>query len=124
MKHLLDVNALIAWRHARAPQYHTFHSWVAREGVRNMFTCAHAELGFIRVSMQVFNYSLADAQKALAEMKRQAGGFVKAAPSPVLPAWSATPKQTSDGYLFQLATAEGMKLATFDHGIPGAVLIH
>ncbi len=89
-----------------------------------MFTCAHAELGFIRVSMQVFNYSLADAQKALTEMKKQAGGFVKAAPSPVLPSWVVTPKQTTDAYLCQIASSEGLKLATFDRGIPGATLIH
>lgn len=124
MKHLLDVNALIAWRHTRAPQNGTFHSWVAREGAGNMFTCAHAELGFLRISMQVFNYTLADAQKALAEMKKQMGGFVKAAPSPVLPGWAATPKQTTDAYLCQIAALEGLKLATFDRGIPGAVLIH
>jgi predicted nucleic acid-binding protein len=123
MKYLLDVNALLAWWHARAPHHQSFHVWAARVGFEQLATCAQAELGFIRVSMQAFGYTLGDAQSALAEIKRVTGGFVAMAPSPVLPTWSATAARTSDGYLTQLAASAGLKLATFDNGIPGAVLI-
>lgn len=68
--------------------------------------------------MQVFGYSLRDAQTALAEMKRAAGGFVAAAPSPKLPMWSASAGKTSDAYLTQVAASVGLTLATFDNGIP------
>jgi hypothetical protein len=40
-----------------------------------------------------------------------------------LPAWVKTPKQTTDGHLMQLASANGAVLATLDKGIPGAYLI-
>jgi hypothetical protein len=40
-----------------------------------------------------------------------------------LPAWVKTPKQTTDGHLVQLASANGAVLATLDEGIPGAFLI-
>ena len=122
-KYLLDVNALLAWRHTRSPQHHAFHAWAKQAGFSELATCAHAELGFIRISMQVFDCSLADAQAALVEIKRVAGKFVATAPSPKLAAWAARPSLTSDAYLAQVATASGLSLATFDTGIPGATLI-
>lgn len=123
MKYLLDVNALLAWRHATAHGHAHFHAWAKAQGFRTLATCAHAELGFIRVSMHVFGLSLAEAQTALAEMKRQCGGFVPTAPAPKLPAWSATAARTSDAYLVQVAGHAGLTLATFDTGIPEAVRI-
>lgn len=123
MKYLLDVNALIAWRHHRAPAHARFHNWVAAHGARNCATCAHVELGFIRVSMQVFGDSLAEAQTALAAIRKQAGGYIAPAPSPRLAAWAKKPAHTSDAYLVQLAASAGLTLATFDASIPGATLI-
>lgn len=123
MKYLLDGNALIAWHHPSAADHARFHAWTRAQGFDQLATCAHTELGFLRVSMQAFRFSLADAQTALAAMKRVAGGFVEIAPSPKLPAWSAKPAQTSDAYLAQLAASAGLTLATFDAGIPGAAHI-
>lgn len=124
MKYLLDVNALIACEH-RGSQHHAgFHAWAKREGLDEMATCAHVELGFVRVSMQAFGYSLTQAQDALCAMKGKLGGFVALAPSPRLAAWSTTAARTNDAYLVQLANAEGLRLATFDAGIPGAEKIH
>ena len=123
MKYLLDVNALLAWRHATAHGHAQFHAWAKAQGFRTLVTCAQAELGFIRVSMQVFGLSLIDAQAALADLKRQCGGFVEVAPSPKLAAWSATAARTSDAYLMQVAVQAGLALATLDTGIPGAIRI-
>lgn len=125
MSYLLDVNALLAWRHARAPHHEKFHAWATHTGPKDLHTCAHAELGFIRVSMQVFGYTLPQAQDALESIKNQVGGFVESAPSPRLPTWANTAARTSDAYLVQVAQANGMKLATFDAGIhdPTAELI-
>lgn len=123
MRHLLDVNALVAWWHANAQGHAAFHGWAKAQGYRNLATCAHAELGFIRVSMQVFHLSLAEAQAALVTIKRQAGGFVAQAHSPDLPPWSVQARQTSDAFLMQVAASAGLSLATFDADIPGASLI-
>lgn len=123
MKYLLDVNALIAWRHATAHGHAAFHAWAKAEGFAAMSTCAHTELGFLRVSMQVFRLTLTEAQAALADMKKTAGGFVAAAPSPRLAPWATMAAKTSDAYLVQLAASAGLLLATFDAAIPGARLI-
>jgi predicted nucleic acid-binding protein len=122
MTYLLDVNALLAWRHARAPHHQTFHAWAARVQRKNLRTCALAELGFIRVSMQVFGYTLAQAQDALRDIERELGGYVESAPSPRLPAWATTAARTSDAYLAQVAAANGVRLATFDAALKDVVV--
>lgn len=123
MKYLLDVNAMLAWRHASANGHASFHAWAAAEGFDALATCAHVELGFLRISMQIFQLNLAEAQAALAEMKQHVGGFIPAAPSPRLDAWASRAARTSDAYLLQMAAANGLRLATLDASIPGAVQI-
>ena len=123
MKYLLDVNALLAWRHPAAQSHDVFHAWALRAGLDELATCAHSELGFLRISLQAFGYSKAEAEQALAAIKQDAGGFVGTAPSPRLAAWATSAALTSDAYLAQVAASAGLKLATFDRGIPGAELI-
>ncbi len=118
MSYLLDVNALIAWAHVNSASHATFHRWAHARGLKALVTCAHTELGFIRVSMQAFGHTREMAETALAEMKRHTGGFVATAPSPKLPVWAKTAAQTSDAYLAQLASSAGLTLATLDLGIP------
>ncbi|MEO0055337.1 MAG: hypothetical protein RLZZ50_1284 [Verrucomicrobiota bacterium] len=122
MRYLLDVNALIAAHHADSPLHAQFHQWAKTVSSADMATCAMVELGFLRVSMQVFRYTADQAVGALAATKEQMG-FVPTAPSPVLPAWANTGAKTTDAYLQQVAESAGLKLATFDRGIPGAVKI-
>ena len=117
MKYLLDTNALLAWEHVNSPHHAAFHAWATKTASANWWTCAHTELGFLRVSMQVFSYSLPQAHDALAILKQHAKGFVERAPSPRLAAWASTAGRTSDAYLTQIAHENGMKLATFDSGI-------
>lgn len=122
MKYLLDVNALLAWEHGNSPQHGSFHAWAKVVGGENLWTCALSELGFLRVSMQVFGYSLHQASGALAVLKQNAGGFIEVAPTPRLPGWASSAARTSDGYLTQIARENKMQLATFDAGIKdGAV---
>ena len=123
MKYLLDVNALIGWHHADSQQHQPFHTWADSVGRGNLHSCAHTELGFIRVSMQVFAYTLDQAQAALAATKAECGGFVAAAPSPHLAAWATSGSRTTDAYLAQLAAKHGLTLATFDRRIPASALI-
>ncbi len=123
MKHLLDVNALLAWEHRNSPHHAEFHRWSKRVGAASLWTCALAELGFLRVSMQVFGYTLPVATAALSSLKLHCGGYVEAAPSPRLAAWASTAARTSDAYLLQLAQANGMVLATCDAGIRDAAVV-
>jgi predicted nucleic acid-binding protein len=118
--YLLDVNSLVAWHHAGSPHHARFHAWAAGVGAANLRTCALSELGFLRVSMQVFGYTLSQATAELARMRKETGGFIEHAPTPRLPSWTKTASRTSDGYLVQLATAHGMRLATLDAGIKDA----
>ena len=122
MSYLLDLNALLAWEHGNSPHHAVFHAWARRVGRSNLWTCAHTELGFVRVSMQVFGYSLTQATEALAELKQHAGGFTEVAPSPRLPAWASSAANTSDAYLTQVARANKLRLATHDAGIKDGVV--
>lgn len=117
MKYLLDINALLAWEHPNSPHHAGFHAWAARTPKAAFWTCAHTELGFLRVSMQVFGYSLQQAADALAAIRHHAEGYILAAPAPRLPTWASTAAKTSDAYLVQIARENGMRLATFDRGI-------
>ena len=67
-----------------SPHHARFHAWAADIGRTNLRTCALTELGFIRVSMQVFGYTRQQAAAELSEMKKGIG-FVEHAPSPKLP---------------------------------------
>lgn len=122
MKYLLDVNALMAWSHPGSHGHAQFHAWAKAEGYGELATCAITELGFLRVTMQRFGCSLSDAEKLLEAMRQRAGGFV-ACPPPKLPTWANTHGKTTDAYLIQIAAEAGLKLATFDAGITGAVQI-
>jgi predicted nucleic acid-binding protein len=124
VSHLLDANALLAWHHAGSPHHAAFHAWVKRVGGASLRTCSLTELAFIRVSMQAFGYTLAQAQLALAAIKAQAGGFITTAPSPLLAPWASTPHKTTDAWLCQLATTHGLRLATFDSGIKDPAALH
>ena len=121
MNYLLDVNALLAWEHTGSPHHSDFHAWVQIDRQRKLWTCAHSELGFLRVSMQVFGYSLSQATDALSLLKKHSDGFVDVAPSPRLPVWASSAAKTSDAYLTQIANENGMRLATFDSGIKDTV---
>lgn len=125
MTYLLDVNVLLAWEHRSSSHHTAFHAWAEGVGRENLWTCALTELGFLRVSMQVFGYTLSQATQALVALKKHAGGFIETAPPPRLPDWASTAARTSDAYLVQVARENKMCLATFDSAIkdPAAILI-
>lgn len=123
MKYLLDVNALLACEHRGSPHHRLFHEWARREGLTQLAACGLVELGFIRLSMQVFGYSLVQAQAAVAAIRPRLGGFIEMAPIPNLAVWAVTPAQTTDAYLVQIAGRHGLQLATFDRKITGACQI-
>jgi hypothetical protein len=129
MRYLLDVNALVAL----GVNHHEFHgrvaAWVRAQEFPSLATCSITELGFVRVLAQapVYGFTVAQARTLLLRLKRAKAGPLTFIPDghdiSHLPAWVKTPKQTTDGHLVQLASANGAVLATLDERIPGAYLI-
>jgi hypothetical protein len=129
MTYLLDVNVLVALGFA----HHEFHDRVARWLKAQQFpplaTCSITELGFVRVLVQAPAYGLTIAQARSLLLR------IKQANSPKftfiadnhdishLPTWVKTAKQTTDGHLAELATANQAVLATLDAKIADAYLI-
>ena len=116
MRHLLDVNALIAllWpthvHHGRAVTWATG---------KKIAVCPITELGFVRVSTSPgFGATMADARKALADfIKDVAPDFIPADVRALDGVAATNSKVTTDFYLVNLAATHGLKLATFDDSI-------
>lgn len=132
MKYLLDVNALVALGLLQ----HEFHLQVARwvrsltpGGVPELATCSITELGFVRVLSQApqYGFNISQARTLLLRIKSASVlNFTLIADNhgvAELPVWVKTAKQTTDGHLLQLATANGAVLATLDRKIRGAFVI-
>jgi toxin-antitoxin system PIN domain toxin len=127
MRHLLDVNVLVALAHGAHPGHARAEAWlVSLPASAQLSTCSITEIGFVRVSLQTkLCASVAEAQALLAAMLT-AGRFTRLADSlgaDTLPAYVKTAKETTDGHLFALAKHHAAKFATMDDGIPGAELI-
>jgi predicted nucleic acid-binding protein len=129
MRHLLDVNTLIAYGFRR----HDFHdqvgSWIrSRKGDR-FLTCSITELGFVRVlgNVRTYGMDIVRARELLLDLKTRSALPLEFIPDAndlaSLPAWVKTPTQVTDGHLVQLAKSNGAVLATLDKRIPGAFLI-
>jgi uncharacterized protein len=132
MKHLLDVNALVALGFLQHEFHERVATWVrirASKGVLELATCSITELGFVRVLAQApqYGFTIAHARNLLLRLKT--GNSLKFTfitddqDVSHLPAWVKTAKQTTDGHLVQLAKAKGAILATLDRSLPGAFLI-
>jgi predicted nucleic acid-binding protein len=129
MRYLLDVNALVAL----GIFHHGFHdrvnAWITSQEGAHWLTCSITELGFVRVSAQTpdYGFTVQQARTLLLSLKTNSKLAFTLLPDgndiSSLPAWVKTPKQTTDGHLVQLASANGAVLATLDAGIPGAYLI-
>jgi len=129
MRYLLDVNALVAL----GIFHHGFHGrvngWITSQEGAQWLTCSITELGFVRVIAQTpdYGFTVRQARTLLLGLKMntrlQLTFLTDGNDISSLPIWVKTPKQTTDGHLLQLASANGAVLATLDEGIPGAFLI-
>ncbi len=132
MKHLLDINVLLAFRYRIQANHPRAVRWV--QHVRSIWTnkhpfatCSIVELGFIRIasSQATLAGTLAVARQDLQRLKASLDlEFVEDdLDGNQLPNWVTKSKQTTDGHLLELASRHTMRLATLDSGIPGALLI-
>jgi predicted nucleic acid-binding protein len=125
MKYLLDVNALLALHHTNHPDHEAMHEWLAGHTPAQRFSCAICDLGFIRISMAGYNYTLDVAARELANIRKlNVPGYIDTTPPPRLARWVLSHKHTTDAYLCQLAAANGMKLATLDTAIKDPAAFH
>ena len=125
MKYLLDVNVLVAMHHTNHPEHGILHAWLTGQTPTQFSSCAICDLGFIRVSMNVYNFTREVAERELANMRKlNVPGYIDTTPPPRLARWVLSHKHTTDAYLCQLAAANGMKLATFDTSIKDPAAFH
>ena len=116
MKHLLDVNVLLAAIWAGHPQHAKAFAWLAGKSI---VLCPLSELGFLRVSAnkKAINAPMEKARQLLERFV--ADRKVERIPDD-LPALESHPKkaeEVTDLYLASLADKHGARLATLDQSI-------
>jgi hypothetical protein len=125
MKHLLDVNLLIA----SIVQTHSLHvrarKWLSG---RQIVLCPIVELGFLRISTTQKSAIGLTMERARDVLERFASERKAERIPDDLPALESRPRtcdEVTDCYLATLATKHGLKLATFDAQLnhPAAELI-
>lgn len=116
MKHLLDVNVLLAaiWK----PHPHNNAAFVWLKG-KSIALCPIVELGFLRISTnkKALNVPMKEARAALEQFASERGAERIADDLPALESKAEKSEQVTDNYLAALAARHGFKLATFDEEV-------
>jgi toxin-antitoxin system PIN domain toxin len=132
MPHLLDVNILVAWGWQDHVDHHRVVQWIAKRKMvqgAKLVTSPIPEMGFVRVSVQrcLGRIPVQQATDVLRGMLKSLGAAHQFLPDDLeataWPAWCRSAARTTDAHLLLLAQRHGLKLATLDAGIPGAVII-
>jgi toxin-antitoxin system PIN domain toxin len=130
MKYLLDVNTLVALGHTAHVHHERALAWLQTIAAAeaSVGTCPITELGFVRVSVQAgLQSDVATARVAFSRMKKSSPVrfefFNDSIGVDQMPAYVKTPGQITDGHLLTLARVHGIKFATLDTGIPGALIL-
>jgi uncharacterized protein len=113
MKHLLDVNVLLAAIWKSHPQNNIAFLWLKGKSV---VLCPIVELGFLRISSnrKAINVPMEEARSALEQFASERGAERIPDDLPALEAKAKTSDDVTDSYLAGLAAKHGIKLATFD----------
>ncbi|HXT13359.1 MAG TPA: hypothetical protein VN873_17515 [Candidatus Angelobacter sp.] len=111
MKHLLDVNVLLAAIWATHADNGKTLAWLEEKSIA---LCPIAELGFLRISTNpksTFGATMDKAREALQTFKRERKAQRIADDLEALDSSSKTSSQLTDSYLADLAEKHGFKLA-------------
>ena len=116
MKHLLDINVLLAAIWAHHSRHAEVFRWVED---KQLVLCPLAELGFLRISThrKAMGIPMEKARQALQTFRAERRPDWIAADLPALDSKAGTSEQVTDHYLADLAARHGHKLATLDEGI-------
>jgi toxin-antitoxin system PIN domain toxin len=113
MKHLLDVNVLLAAIWVNHPQHAKAFAWLAG---KHVMLCPLSELGFLRIStnQRAINAPMSKARDLLERFTSERK--VEWIPDDLAPLLSHPKKseEVTDSYLADLAAKHGAMLATFD----------
>jgi len=124
MKHLMDVNLLLAAIWENHSQHERAFRWL--EG-KELAVCPLTELGFIRISTnpKVINAPMAKTRVLLKNFLDDRAVERLSDDVPALDSKPQKSEQVTDSYLTTLADRHGMKLATLDGNIkhPAVVLV-
>jgi toxin-antitoxin system PIN domain toxin len=124
MKHLMDVNLLLAAIWENHSQHERAFRWL--EG-KKLAVCPLTELGFIRISTnpKVINAPMAKTRVLLKNFLDDRAVERLSDDVPALDSKPQKSEQVTDSYLATLADKHGMKLATLDGNIkhPAVVLV-
>jgi predicted nucleic acid-binding protein len=119
VKHLLDVNVLLAACWSNHPLNARATAWLAGKEV---LLCPLSELGFLRIStnLQAVGVPMEDARKAIEYFARAIKADRIAADLPALNSRPRKSEEVTDHYLADLAARHGARLGTFDTGVKHA----
>jgi len=125
MKHLLDVNMLIAGIVQSHSQHAQVHAWLSG---RQIVLCPIVELGFLRISANHRSGIGLNMEQARDRLEKFAAlRIAERIPDdlPVLESHARTHDQVTDQYLADLAAKHGFKFATLDAQInhPSAEIV-
>ncbi len=124
MKHLMDVNLLLAAIWENHSQHERAFRWL--EG-KKLAVCPLTELGFIRISTnpRVINAPMTKTRVLLKNFLDDRAVERLSDDVPALDSKPQKSEQVTDSYLATLADRHGMKLATLDGNIkhPAVVLV-
>ena len=116
MKHLLDVNLLLAAIWENHPQHAKVFAWLTGKSI---VLCPLAQLGFLRVSTnkKAINAPMNKAKELLNQFAQERDA--EWIPDDLVPLQShpKTSDEVTDHYLADLAAAHGARLATLDQKI-------
>jgi predicted nucleic acid-binding protein len=116
MRHLLDVNALIAAIWTDHEHHRVVDAWVRN---KRLCTCPLSELGFLRISThpRAFAATMTEARKLLHDFILKHRVQFVCADLPGLKSTANDTNGVTDYYLAALAGKNGMKLASLDRAI-------
>lgn len=116
IRHLLDVNVLLAAIWANHPQHAKAFAWLSGKSV---MLCPLSELGFLRISTnkKVINAPMEKARDLLKQFAADRKAVRITDDLPALGSHPGKSDEVTDHYLADLATLHGAKLATFDQGL-------
>jgi len=116
LRHLLDVNILLAAIWANHPQHAKAFAWLSGKSV---ILCPLSELGFLRISTnkKAINAPMEKARDLLNQFATDREAARIADDLQALDSHAGKSEEVTDHYLADLATLHGARLATFDQNL-------